>query len=418
MRKWIAFAVTFGFIAVAVLAVRAQAGYVAFQDFGEWIYQGEVLAALTTGQAPGIAQFATHPVPNTTAQLLLGLNMLVLGAAIGPVVYLLLYAAAAAAAVEALVRRYSLPPVAASLVLSAAVTAGSGFWNGYVAAQWGLVLLMVYWSMPRRTAAAWPILIGFALLAFFTHGVSFGVWGLMALVRCWPNVVRLALASLPALSLVVWYLVASPEGTKFGGQHESVAAIVGYKAYTVAKLGGYQNVVARSTGDFETAPWLYWVGVLAIVGFGAFVVAGLVIVAWRLRVRAAKAPAAWVAVSLLVLALLMPPFLFGLVNPGERVLSSLGIMVTPWLLTHAPRMGRLSAVAAGIGLTLTLVSVALLGPKWGAGEAPTPSAPDDSRGTSLFAHRLDQMEDRVRLAEEGQITEPLVWTTSVLVRPT
>lgn len=429
-QPWVAFATTLVLIAGATLGVTLQLGYAAFQDLGEWIYHSATLNSLWQGQAPANgASFFNHPVPNTIPQLLLGLVTLVLGMTWGPVVYLLLYALAAALAVEALVRKYGLSPLPSATFLAVTTVVGTGFWNGFIAAQWGLVLLIAYWSLSRTAATSWAALIGFSLLAFFTHGLTFACWGVMALGRAidMRRFWRLAASTIPSLAMATWYFVSSNEGT-VGGLFRLDGGLVShvfYKGYTASKMGGYQNLVVRNAGDIEISPLLYWGGVATNVAFVASIVILFVLILMSSSRRTALLSERGTALTitiLLLVTLLAPPYLVGVVNPGERTLAVLAIVLTPVLMSKASGatvlLRRAAAGFALLGLLFTAVSLATATHKTKLGDRPSEIVIGfEDRETTLFAHRLDQFEDRVKAAEQGDLSAPLAFRTSVLDNP-
>lgn len=427
-KHWVAFFLASGLIAAGIVGVLLQIRYAAFQDLGEWIYHSATLATLWSGgEPPNGATFVDHPVPNALPQLLLGVLTYAFGAALAPVIFLILYALSAGLATEALVRRYGLPPVTTSTFLAVATILGTGFWNGFISAQWGLVLLLIYWSVSQRVATSWVALVSFSILAFFTHGLTFACWGVLALARVidarrfW----RLPVSVLPSLLAAAWYFVSSHEGRVEGLFSFEGGALphLFYKAYTAAKMGGYQNLVFRNAGDAEVSPSLYWTGVSTNVLFVLLVVTMLVTILWRGAERRALLEQRGTALAiglLLLVTLAMPPYLFGVVNPGERTLAALAVVLTP-VLFGAEKLRILRRLLVGTavaGLTLTGASLLTLSMKAGMGDSPSQIVIGfEDRNSKLFAHRLDQFEERVKDAQRGDLSEPLAFTTSVLRNP-
>ena len=103
---------------------------------------------------------------------------------------------------------------------------------------------------------------------------------------------------MPALLLVVWYLLANNAGTPDippqgrGG----LLAFASYTLYTLAKLGPYQNFLVGHAGDFTRQPLLYGAGVIIDLAFAVLFVVPLFVrivlpVAQRRFSPAARRPA-------------------------------------------------------------------------------------------------------------------------------
>lgn len=414
---------SFVLTASVVLGMTMVLGYPGFQDFGEWIYQGHVLEYALRGEVPQLAQFTDHPVPYTTSQVLLGACIALVGPITGAVVFWLLYALAGAAAVAMVVRRHDLPPIAASLFLTITVIIGSGFFQGYLGAQWGLVIVLAFLGLPTEVVTRWWMVLLLGLLTFFTHAIAFACWGLLALVyavregRFWSFVAAVS----PSVAMVGWYVLASSGAHTGTLLFSGLVDWISYKGYTLAKFGGYHNLVARNQGDAELLPALYAAGVVANL-LVALVIAAMVVVLvlrWKfLWARHRADSIAMLVMAIIVLAL--PAYVIGIVNPGERVMGYLLLVMTIRLMADPPRRAaRVALVApAMLGLLLTAVGMGLLPTKITHGGEILSTVPTagDSRADSLFATRTDQFEDKV-LATRDAPALPLTWNTSILVDP-
>lgn len=407
---------------VVIFAVHATTGFASLQDFGEWVYQGRVLSDLWRGVDHGVALVAPYPVPYVTHLVLVAACMLAAGPIAGPLIALTLFAALGAVAIDLVVRRYGLRPVTATIVLTGLVI-GSGFYNGYLGAQFGFVLVLLYLGLPRGIATRWWVLLGFSLATFATHALGFAAWGLTALVfavaarRLW----MFALTIAPSLALTAWYALSSLQG-RGSASYSGFVEWFTYNGYTIAKLGGYQNLIARANGDAELASPLYFAG----IGANAlFAVAALTLVIW-LFVRGRSL---WrtnrvelvIGGTLVIVALALPSYFIGIVNPGERLLvPALAVFSLIWFRrSDAPaRLGTALAAVMVLGAVLTVASLALVPLKLANGSelSAAPSGGTD-RSDALFGHRLDQFEDKLRESQQPSPSMPLAWYTSILVEP-
>lgn len=417
------------FAAVTLSIIVAVTGYVALQDYGEWIYQATVGRSLLSGQESDIAHFKDYPVPYASGQLILIGMSLVASPSTAAVVAIIAQILLGLAAVAFVVSRRDLSPWLAVPLLGTVLVFSSGFWNGYTGFQIGMAVLVFYLGVPesQRTRAL-PVAV-VSLAAFASHG--FAYLATVVVVATFAvyakQVVPALLGGLPSAGLALWYVLASPPTpTNEILSTDSPVQLVAYKVYSAAKAGGYQNLVVNGQGDARP---LMALGAVANVLAVAAVAVMVVLVLARRRAGGPRVDAELAAgLALLVLGLAMPSSFVGLVNPGERLLvpalllclvSTLSSGVLPrWL----PRVG-LGAVATG--LVLTGVSAATLAHKASTGDRapqdPSPSFSTDAgtRTHSLFAHRLDQMETRFDLAQSAWLTgeapsDPMVWDTAML----
>ncbi len=409
--------VSAGSYLVALALVRLTLGYPAFQDLGEWVYQSRVLVDIWSGSPSGVATLVSNPVPYALPQLLMGSFAIVVDATTAGWWYLVLYGALGAAAIDAFVRRHRLSPVPAALYLTAVVLLGTGFWNGFIGSQLGLVLFIGYLAAPRDLVTRWWMVMLLSLLFFSTHAFAYASWGLAAVVLAVASrrVVQFALGVAPSLGLTAWYLAASSEptgATPSGG----LVDLLAYKAYTATKFGGYQNLYVGGLGDAQVAAPLYWVGALANVLLAVAVV-GVLAGAWLRsgRRRWWRSELAVIGVSLAAVALLMPRFWLGIVNPGERVANyALVIVAVPLTSVAAGRARRWVGGLAAAGLLATAVSAALIPTKATRGDGPSRVIEGERALDSLYAHRLDQFEVKARAADAVAPTLPIEWSTSIL----
>ncbi|MBK1658842.1 hypothetical protein CKO45_11420 [Paracraurococcus ruber] len=417
---WVALCCALGLAAALAILLPP---YPPLQDFPEWAWQGDLLARILGGESlPGLS-LATWPVPNSSVQAMLGLLSLALPAAVAAKAFLLALVAAAVALALALGWRYQpQAPGAFAAVLLVAVFLHAGFWNGYANYQLGLLLLGAWFLLPEaRRGQALPIL-AFSLLIFFTHAMVFAAFGLLlglsALLR-W-RLLPTILGLLPAAALTLWYLAAgaggqATEARSLGG----VAAFLGYKAYTLAKLGPYHNFVFATGGDAALRPALHWGGAAAnalfAAGLGLALLLGLQ-AAWRDR-RLAW-PALLAAGLLLAGFAVLPDLVQNVVNPGERLL--LPALLILLLVLPLP---ALLLRGLGLGAILLLGCVLLLATTRQGWDRPLHFTELDPARTELFRHRPTAFACKWAALRDGAQPgmpgwQPLSFATSLLLGPT
>lgn len=397
----------------------------AFQDLGEWTYQGYVGAWLLRGGESDVAQFMDHPVPYALAQAVLTALQLVLLPVQAAVVYTLVYVLVAAVAIQAVVNRHSLVVAPSAVALTFAVTLSSGFWNGYVGNQLGMILFLVYLGLPRDRSTRWWVVAVFSLLMFFAHALAYAAWGLVALSRAVADrkVPSFLLGVAPSISLGLWYVMSTDEG---GGAtllpSQNLAVWLAYKAYTVTKLGGYHNLQVTGATDADWSAPLYWAGVSANVIFAGLLVFGVGALLWHRRSSLHKEADLIALIGLVGVTLLLPPFL-GVVNPGERLLGpAMSLFVVLGFGKRSRLVPRMIAAALVVGAVLTTVSVFGLPHKAARGVVRDVPSGISLRADLLYAHRTDQFAAKVEhvaeLARVGAPPDlPLAWETSLLEAP-
>ncbi|MCO6659746.1 hypothetical protein KJZ00_03010 [Cutibacterium avidum] len=426
LGRHVAGAMVFVVFCVQFLVVTCSMGFPAFQDFGEWIYQARVVAGILAGEEPHVGTLITYPVPYFLPQALLSLCELIFGAVGGSTVFLFIHAAAAAWVSDLLVVRRALPPVMTACVLAICVLGGSQYWNGYVGLYWGMVIIVGYLAVSDRNATRWPVVMAFALATFFTHGIIFGCWGLVAGVRALTSrrIRDLIVGVVPAMALVLWYFLKSNEAKGRETGYESITHFIEYRGYTLAKSGGYQNIIASSVGDHQIAPWLFYGGAILNFLFAVLLVVLVVLslVSWSTLWRTSR----WqllALVSLGAIAAIFPPYFLGIVNPGERVVPTLiVVLILMWPDMVGTRVERAEGIVRKvlcllltIGLCATVVSASLAPRKVAQGGGRPSEVSKEIPLTSAFGHRLDQFREKVDAARAGDLNQPLAWTTSILV---
>lgn len=374
-------------VAVLLFVMNATP-YVPLQDYNEWVYQGFITSQLLHGHLSDRFLVALFPVPNSAVQVLLALLCAVMPAAIAAQVLASLYVVAAATLAWLLSMKIA-PAQNGGLcfLLLICVYFNSPFWNGYMNYQLGILLFSV-WLLLDPAARRKPLWVfAFTIAAFFTHAM---IWAsLMLLVaidalrqRQIPLVLR-PLATWPALAslgLFGWY-AACKHTPMMPDPHANAGLLhaVGYKLYTLAKLGPYHNFAYAGDARDAFHMALYYLGCAVNFAFAA----ALVYLLWGAFARPLLLRGGWRtasaeqlgALALIVVSLSMPAVIADLVNPGERV------MYPALLLALSGLRGERAAQAARMARWLALAIVVLVASALGlaangARLLPDPSAAD------------------------------------------
>ena len=416
------FSVTAALLLVVALLCNVVPDIPVLQDLPEWMLQGWLLRALWVGD-PLVAQavvIAHAPVPNSASQLILGaLNLVFSPIAAGKIlitVYLAL------GAVTAYCLAWHAPAAmrgAVRLLFVSSVVLGSGFWNGYLNYQFGLLVVAAFlsWRFSRLTNSIGPtrgeatIVACVVGLAYFVHAIAFGGVLLVILAELWCTRRQQLLFSLaPASALTAWYLTwITSDATPVGHWLiwlSSVSEAIQYKLYTAGKWGPFLNFYAGPgdsfLGDF---PAVYWSGVGLNLVFGALVLLGLALGAPRFlrRLPATTFVIAMVGVPFSCFALLPFSVFLGIANFGERVLGVALVSALVLLLRGELLQARL---VNGLALvTLVCAPVVLV-----CALSLSPSVADPSlRGAPLgyygpqryYSSRPYQFYDTARLLRAG-----------------
>ncbi|MEL6616198.1 MAG: hypothetical protein AAFQ43_10695, partial [Bacteroidota bacterium] len=248
-------------------------------------------------------------------------------------------------------------------ILVATLVVSSSFWNGYIGFQIGVTLALALGAVWVRTGplAPWSLAVGSVVL-FFAHAVPFAVCalfaGLDALRR--RDGARLA-ALLPSAGLAIWYvsarLLAPEAGVSLFGGAGSIGRHLVHTAYTFTKLGPFQHPDRlNGSGILAGAPVAYWAAVGLSVAFVAVLAMAL------LRGTLSLPPggqrrAALFGWAVLASSVLVPPFAFQVVNPGERV-AVMGALILLATVPLAARFRFVLGVAALVFLVDDAASLA------------------------------------------------------------
>jgi len=369
-----------GLIAVFVFFLGLFAGSTPYlHDFGEWMFQGKVLALkLLSPDDVTAFQLAAYPVPNSLAIFILSvLNMLFSPMIAGKLFLGCLIAAWCIAAHLFCKRFFPKEPDRAAAWLLIVCLAGfsSFFWYGYVGYQLGALVLLMFLALYRASMSLTSIVL-FSVLAFFSHAMIFLQFGLIVflavIVARYP--LRHALALIPATVLSLLFLtgryLAESSVPKGGAAWNGWLEIVVYKAGTVTMLGPFKNfILPDGRALLESYPALYWSGVLAnviVTGLVAYLILLVLIKQFKPALRGYRNKDAGLKIALyafsvitVVLYLLAPHHFFGMENPGIRLVIPLLFTVLSLLSTSSVRLPYLLVYMAGVVTVSTVIAYAV-----------------------------------------------------------
>ena len=328
-------------LSVALMIVAAPAPYL--QDFGEWLYQGRILALKLTDPAT-VAGFvvAPYPIPNSLAPALLALLCLMIEPITAGKVFLILLLGGWLWSLGRFTRRFA-PQDSGGAAMALLVTLAalaSFFWYGFVSYQLGLLLFFTFLALVNEQRSPFWI-ARFGVVLFLAHAMIFLAWGLFmglwVLFETPPARRRLLLALAPSGLLALWFVLGRWL-TGFSAPIadagiEGIAELLLYKFGSPLLLGGFHNLLRPDGASLlEHQPWIYWLGAasnaLAVLTLGIFVLRVLFNPAWnRSSPLAFTAPLTRSAqgFSLVVIGfyLVAPYNFFGLIHPGGRLLLPL-----------------------------------------------------------------------------------------------
>lgn len=328
-------------LSVALMIVAAPAPYL--QDFGEWLYQGRILALKLTDPAT-VAGFvvAPYPIPNSLAPALLALLCLMIEPITAGKVFLILLLGGWLWSIGRFTRRFAPQDSggAAMALLATLAALASFFWYGFVSYQLGLLLFFTFLALVNEQRSPFWI-ARFGVVLFLAHAMIFLAWGLFmglwVLFETPPARRRLLLALAPSGLLALWFVLGRWL-TGFSAPIadagiEGIAELLLYKFGSPLLLGGFHNLLRPDGASLlEHQPWIYWLGAasnaLVVLTLGIFVVRVLFNPAWN-----SSSPLAFTApltrsaqgFSLVVIGfyLVAPYNFFGLIHPGGRLLLPL-----------------------------------------------------------------------------------------------
>lgn len=359
-------------LSLALLIAGAPAPY--FHDFGEWLYQGRILALKLTDPA-AVAGFvvAPYPVPNSLAPALLALLCLVLKPIAAGKVFLILLLGGWLWSLLLFTRRFIAEDSrgAALLALVTVAALASFFWYGFASYQLGLLLFFVFLTgLDERRSPLWIASFGVAL--FFAHAMILLAWGLLmgwlVLFETPPVRRRILLALAPTGLLGLWFVLGRRltgfEAPVADAEMEGIVELILYKFGSPLQLGGFRNLLQPDgTSLLEHLPWVYWLGAasnaLVVLALGIFI---LRVLFGPARGGSGSSPLTAPLVrslrgfGLITVGfyLIAPYNFFGLIHPGGRLLLPL-LAATLVLADHGPfRWIRWTSLPALFGAALSV----------------------------------------------------------------
>lgn len=420
-------------------------------DFPEWMYQGWIFSALLSGDEPAVAQsfgLVGYPVPNSISQFGIGLLNYGFSPVVAGKVWLGAYLVFASALWFVVSRHNNnRHDGALHLLLTMLITLGPGFWNGYINYQLGLLLFALYlYATVFRGVSSRLWLFVFSLLIFFSHAIVFAVFLLFHVLsvvfawnkRRWIDFVALA----PSVLLLIWYsMFKLASSDAYSSQALGLVKFVQYKAYTMAKQGPFHNFIGHDGQSL-----LEGRDVLYQFGFAVNFFVALVLVLWfvslgrallrgetKTQVRFDIGRFHWpVILSLFILAtgfLLGGKNLFGLVNPGERLLIVALVMA---LMFYRPPLSALNTLTAASAIFSVYLMMATFNITKQPLESYSVARSADTSNLQqyvgdiyansrhkYFNHRLYIYADRgIELTRDKPLLLPLDLATSVVINRT
>lgn len=370
-------------------------------DFGEWLFQAQVLVQKFLDPDAVVAyRVASYPVPNSLAVVLMAALSLVLPPLAAGKLFIALLLVCWIVAADVFSRRFFSEPGGqwvCRLVIICCGGFSSFLFYGFVSYQLAAALFVWFMGTFRRTTPALFVLV-FSVLIFFAHAIMFLQLGLLILLCvCFAGFpIRQLFALLPSGLLSLWFLFgryATP-----GLKADPLATwatwfeVVVYKLGTLTMLGPFRNILAADgTAVLESLPPLYWIGVAANVFITLVLGISVLAALWSERRLLAGPPgyerALYLFAGLLgCLIVAAPQFFFGMLNPGVR-------MALPLLLAAAAVRSRrqhrfdfpVAAMISGVCLaTILLYLIAMIsGRQLTQPPAATVDPPPEVRGSVL-----------------------------------
>jgi hypothetical protein len=387
--------------------------YAPLQDLPEWIFQGYAFDRLVAGAPSVIYEIKRFPVPYALGQLIISACLVFASPSATSRILLALYTVTVLSAIDRVVVRYGVQQFVGWPIFLSIIALNAPFWNGYVAYQIGLIVLLLYLSLQPEARTDAKIVLLFSILAFFSHGCVFfafavfvGVYALHA-----HRVVQCLLGMLPSFVLLAWYLVGNGLSAKvdmISGVEQ--ANFVFYKIYTLLKVAPYHDPLVFSFNPAVHFGQAYLACGLA-VDFVFAVALGVLIVfaVQRTGYRALTLKPEFIAGALLLaLTLVLPRTAAGLVNPGERLLYPALIGLTLGLfgdvrLPPAPQAVLAMSVIGGMALFAVGLTAGANAYREEARGAETTNAEKNAAiwREIWFGHRLVQGDAEMKYIERA-----------------
>jgi hypothetical protein len=406
--------------------------YAPFQDFAEWVYQSYIFNALVSGHTSSDFRLVTYPVPYALSQIMTSIVLLLFSPMVASKIVTVLYGLVILLAIRRLIKKAKLDPLVGWVFFVSVVALNSPFWNGYLGYQFGLAILLFYLSLTLEARTKVLPVLFFSLLAFFAHGFIYAAMlvfiGIYALYS--RRIFQSALGLIPSICLFIWYRLkneSSGELNELFPVH--TINIIAYKIYTLLKAAPYHNVIVFDVSAVDHFGSFYFIlGMLIDLTFVVSLAALAYATVRRSSLQAiALKPEFAIAAILLLIALALPPVVFGIVNPGERMLYPALVafavaVYTELKLPLAPKAALTVALIGGCGLlAVALIPASELYRQKNESYAPQPATAQG--GTSariLFGHRLMQFDSKMKDAERAwqagtMPTVPLAFDTALIL---
>lgn len=394
-------------------------------DYGNWTYQGVLLARHLKGMPDATHLLKAYPVPNSAATLGIGLLALVLPWVVAAKVWLCVQMAITFVAIRHAARTFGASG-AVWWIVPQTVFFGVNWWYGFVNFELGLAWVLLMASMLLRRVRGerggdWALGV-VLVLAFFTHMIPFAFCGLLLLLYArqtsrWRIVWQLV----PSVMLSVWYLAGRylQAGNADGaaGMVETVrdysAAFWAYKANSYCKSFGFVNPV-RDVGSLAlgVVGRLPFAGLIAVDLLLAGLLGWLMISRARMMFRT-KEPEGFLWLGMLIFLpvfLLAPGTALGVSDPGSRLLQTvlvLGIVLVcrggGWLVRAAAGSGGVLSVAGMLLFARVQVGAAV------GGSGGLPKTPVQ------FAHVPFEDQDYFYRALEREDYRQIVFPTGMFL---
>lgn len=371
-------------------------------DFGEWLFQAQVLARKVANPETVLAyEVAGYPVPNSLAVVVMAMMCLVLPPLAAGKLFVAGLLTVWVFAAEVFSRRFFdgvLEQWICRCVIICCGGFGSFLFYGFVSYQLAAALLVWFVGAYRQRTSV-LVVMTFSVLIFFSHAAIFLQLGLIITLCVFAGgfPVRHLLALIPSGLLSLWFLLG-----KYGGSAQQVDTLASwagwveaiiYKAGTLTMLGPFRNILeSDGSAVLENLPALYWAGfavnLLVSLALGLFVLMAL----WRGRGYAlgqrSHRRALYLFASLLAaLVVVAPQFFFGMLNPGVRLalpaLLAAAAITTGGLPRAAGFVAMMIAVTT-LGSVL-LYSIAMVNGRQSEALASAPEVPPLETRTSVLA---------------------------------
>ncbi|OED42318.1 hypothetical protein AB833_06590 [Chromatiales bacterium (ex Bugula neritina AB1)] len=351
--------------------------YPVLHDYPEWMYQGFLVGELLVGNNASVNEsfaLVSYPVPNAISQLAMGLLNLSFPPVLAGQIWLAVYFVFATLLWRCITRSDGFPQGGAiNLILTLTITLGSGFWNGYINFQFGVLFFSLYLYLSNGTQR-FPVVqvFVFSLLIFLSHAAVYAALVVLVCVQRYRSAERwrYLTAMLPSLLLLAWYTLIKLASGVAVSEQMTLVKWIQYKTYTVAKQGPFHNFILPNGESLLTHfDWLY------VIGFGMNFLIVLLLLCWastivwhftrsrgwRDYIGRGESPVP----ILVTVGFLMSGFLvagqnsFGVVNLGERFLVVAIVLLLVFF--QCPKLlRRIWTILAAVSAVYLMVATVLL----------------------------------------------------------